>query len=39
MRNLQNNSVKNFKIHKHTPLKKLMKVYCERMVCINYILF
>lgn len=30
----QDNAVVQFKIKKHTPLKKLMNAYCERTVSI-----
>lgn len=31
----QDNAVVQFKIKKHTPLKKLMNAYCERTVSIK----
>lgn len=31
----QDNTVVQFKIKKHTPLRKLMSAYCERTVCVN----
>ena len=35
----QDGSVVQFKIKKHTPLRKLMQAYCDRQVMYNNIVF